>query len=103
MISQNCDNFYIYLQSNDDIAKLYYKNNHPLHFYNKLIKTINLVGDWECGLKQIIYSNTWTNVFLNKSENDKIWLHVYEDNSSFNKLYSISKNFRNGIYHSVGD
>lgn len=54
------DNFYISLPSNSSFN--HYPDNKPGHFYTTLPKNIELSGDYEIGLSEIIFPNSYNNV-----------------------------------------
>lgn len=52
--------FFVHLPSNSSHS--YYPENTRAHFYTRLLKTVELKGDWEVGLSEILFSKTWYNV-----------------------------------------
>ena len=54
------DNFYVSLPSNSSFE--HYPDNKPGHFYTTLPKNIELSGNYEIGLSEIIFPNSYNNV-----------------------------------------
>ena len=52
--------FYLTLPSNNSMH--YYSNNTVTHYTTRLKNGISLFGDWEVGLVEIQYQNTWFNL-----------------------------------------
>jgi len=65
--------FYLTLPSN------YWKGNTAETFTTSLPVHVHLEGEWEVGLAEIIYGNTWYNVY---QKNNQIVLKVRENNST---------------------
>jgi len=61
--------FYLTLPSNSSMK--YYPDNTLAQFKTRLLSTIDLTGDWECGLSEIIYSNSWMSIARDQ------WVTVY--------------------------
>ena len=72
--------FYITLPSNS------LSSNSAAEFITSLPVNINLDGEWEVGLSEIIYGNTWFNI---TSNNDKITF--FDDKHELNVTLHIAK------------
>lgn len=51
--------FYLYISSRDSVNL--FPSNNPNEFKVNLCRNINLIGDWECGLKEIYFNATTEN------------------------------------------
>lgn len=60
--------FFLHLPSNS--SESYYPDNTRSHFITRLLNSIELKGDWEVGLSEILFSKTWFNI--KKGEGFKI-------------------------------
>ena len=58
--------FYVTLPS--DSSSKFFPGNKISHFITQLPKSINLSGEWEVGLSEVIYKHSWYNI--NESNND---------------------------------
>lgn len=54
------DHFFVHLPSNS--SESYYPNNTRAHYITRLLNSVELQGNWECGLSEILFSKTWHNV-----------------------------------------
>lgn len=52
--------FFVHLPSNS--SESYYPENTRSHFITRLLNKVELKGDWEVGLSEILFSKTWYNV-----------------------------------------
>lgn len=57
--------FYITLPSNSPAA--FHQQNTISHYITQLPRTINLEGEWEVGLSEILYPHSWNNVRKGKN------------------------------------
>src|SRR5437867_2475357 len=84
------ENFYVTLPSNTITDH----NNTPSRFTVHLPQKLELVGNWECGLCQVIYPHTWENL---TQEDAEIRFLLAQDGST----HSIK--FQPGCYDSIQD
>jgi hypothetical protein len=59
ILHENMSQFYITLPSDSSVK--YFPNNTVAHYTTKLPETLNLNGDYEVGLSEIIYTKSWHN------------------------------------------
>lgn len=52
--------FFVHLPSNSSHS--YYPENTRAHYFTRLLKSVELKGEWEVGLSEILFSKTWYNV-----------------------------------------
>ena len=52
--------FYVTLPSNRSVQ--YFLDNKTSNFVTKLSRTLQLDGEWEVGLAEIVYPHTWCNI-----------------------------------------
>ena len=52
--------FYAMLPSNSSLQ--YFPDNKRSNFVTKLSRTLQLDGEWEVGLTEIVYPHTWYNI-----------------------------------------
>ena len=57
--------FYVKLPSNSSMQ--YFPDNKTLNFVTKLSRTLQLDGEWEVGLAEIVYPHTWYNIHKGKN------------------------------------
>ena len=82
------DQFYLTLPS--DSSSQYYPENTTTTFKTKLSERIELNGEYEVGLAQLIYPNSWFN-FDNSDES--FWVSVKNRDDSFTKYVFASGQF----------
>ena len=70
---------------------LYYPNNHPGHFFTKLPQSIDLSAEYECGLSEILFNNTYFNV-----QKNELWMKFQTEADS----YEHKKVIPAGLYRS---
>lgn len=90
--------FYITLPSNSSVD--HFPDNNPSHFFTKLPQTIDLNGNYEVGLSEIQFPNSYFNVL-----EDEVWfqfdtLHEYDEEN--NKLFAKKTKVKipSGLYES---
>ena len=54
--------FYVTLPSNSSMQ--YFPDNKTSNFVTKLPRTLQLDGEWEVGLAEIVYPHTWYNTYV---------------------------------------
>ena len=74
------DQFYLTLPS--DSSSQYYPENTTGTFKTKLSERIELNGEYEVGLAQLIYPNTWFNFYNN---DESLWVSVKNKDNTFTK------------------
>ena len=57
--------FYVTLLSNSSMQ--YFPDNKTSNFVTKLPRTLQLDGEWEVGLAEIVYSHAWYNIRKGKN------------------------------------
>ena len=83
--------FYLTLPS--DSSSQYYPENTTASFKTKLSERIELDGEYEVGLAQLIYPHSWFN-FVNDDES--IWVSVKNKDNTFTKHIFSSGQFNDG-------
>ena len=83
--------FYLTLPS--DSSSQYYPENSTASFNTKLSERIELDGDYEVGLAQLIYPHSWFN-FVNDDES--LWVSVKNKDNTFTKHIFSSGQFNDG-------
>ena len=83
--------FYLTLPS--DSSSQYYPENTTASFKTKLSERIELDGDYEVGLAQLIYPHSWFN-FVNDDES--LWVSVKNKDNTFTKHIFSSGQFNDG-------
>ena len=86
--------FYVTLPS--DSSQKFFSGNKIYHFITQLPSPIELNGEWEVGLSEIIYPHSWFNVTENRNS---FIFEISEGNVSRNVQKTISP----GCYESISD
>ena len=78
--------FYITLPSDSNME--YYPDNTMVKFTTKSSEAVDLNGDYEVGLTEIIYPHTWYNI--NNTKGD-LWVAIREDTSDHRHVPILKK------------
>ena len=85
------EQFYLTLPS--DSSAQYYPENTTTSFKTKLSERIELNGEYEVGLAQLIYPNSWFNFYNN---DESMWVSVKNKDNTFTKHIFPSGQFNDG-------
>ena len=88
--------FYVTLPSNSSME--YFPNNKTSNFVTKLSRTLQLDGEWEVGLAEIVYPHTWYNIHEGKNS-----VEIYAPDNLYLVFKTVEFSIQPGYYEKVQD
>ena len=88
--------FYVTLPSNSSMK--YFPDNKTSNFFIKLSRTLQLDGEWEVGLAEIVYPHTWYNICEGKNS-----VEIYAPDNFHLVFKTVEYSIQPGHYEKVQD
>ena len=88
--------FYVTLPSNSSME--YFPDNKTSNFVTKLSRTLQLDGEWEVGLAEIVYPHTWYNIREGKNS-----VEIYAPDNLYLVFKTVEFSIQPGYYEKVQD
>ena len=88
--------FYVTLPSNSSMQ--YFPDNKTSNFVTKLPRTLQLDGEWEAGLAEIVYPHTWYNIREGKNS-----VEIYAPDNLYLVFKTVEYSIQPGYYKKVQD
>ena len=88
--------FYVTLPSNSSMQ--YFPDNKTSNFVTKLPRTLQLDGEWEVGLDEIVYPHIWYNIFEEKNS-----VEIYTPDNLYLVFKTVEYSIQPGYYEKVQD
>ena len=90
--------FYVTLPSNSFMQ--YFPDNKTSNFVTKLSRTLQLNGEWEVGLAEIVYPHTWYNIREGKNSNS---VEIYAPDKLYLVFQTVEYSIQPRYYEKVQD
>ena len=88
--------FYVTLSSYSSMQ--YFPDNKTSNFVTKLSRTLQLDGEWEVGLAEIVYPHTWCNIREGKNS-----VEIYAPDNLYPVFKTVEYSIQPGYYEKVQD